>query len=69
MLVNIRSKYICQKVVSYLYEKAKLNVIKYNKNLQKKLNVGLINYMVLSERYIIFKNDGEGKEYNGYYSK
>ena len=69
MLVNIRSKYIYQKVVSYLYEKTKLNVIKYNKNLQKKLNIGLINYMVLSERYIIFQNDGEGKEYNDYYSE
>ena len=35
MLIDITSNYIYQKVVSYLYEKTKLNVIKYNKNLQK----------------------------------
>ena len=69
MLIDITSNYIFQKVVSYVYEETKLNLFKYNKNLQNKLNIGLINYMILSKRYIIFQNDGEGKEYNDYYSE
>ena len=69
MLIDITSNYIFQKVVSYVYEETKLNLVKYNKNLQNKLNIGLINYMILSERYIIFDNNSSGKEYNAYDSE
>ena len=66
MLENIKSKFIYQNIFSYINEKTKLNIVKYNKILQSQINLGLINYMVISERYIIFGNNGTGKQYGGY---
>ena len=41
---NIKSKYIIQFIFSYLNEKIKLQMIKYNKHLQNILDIKLINY-------------------------
>ena len=49
---------------SFLDEKTKLKLIKYNKNLQKKLDINLINYKLFSGRYIIYDKNGKGKEYS-----
>ena len=38
---------------SFVEETIKLDLIKYNKNLQNKLDINLINYKLLSEKYII----------------
>ena len=46
-------------------EKKKLKLIKYNKNLKKRIDITLNNYIYFSEKYIIFEN-GIGKEFSGY---
>ena len=54
LLKNIKSKYIIQKIFSNLDEKRKLKTIKYNKNLQDKINIKLINFKLFTGRYIIY---------------
>ena len=43
LLINIRSKHILKQIFGYLKEKKWLEIIKYNKNIQNKLNIN-INY-------------------------
>ena len=40
-------------IFSYIDENIKLNIIKYNKNLQTLINVNIINYKILSKKIII----------------
>ena len=49
---------------TYLNEKEKLRIIKYNKSFQKKLDISLINYKFFGEKYIIYESKGKGKQYN-----
>ena len=63
MLKNVKASYFLRIIFSCIEEKQKLKLIKYNKNLQEKLNIRLINYKLFSRRYIIFESKGEGKEY------
>ena len=49
-------------------EKIKLKVIKYNKKLQKNIDIKLINYKFYSGKYIIYENKFKVKEYDGYYN-
>ena len=51
---------------SYVSERTKLDLIMYNKNLQKKLDINLINYKFLSEKYLVLEENGKGKEFDGY---
>ena len=67
-LINIKSKYIIKIIFSYLDEKVKLKTIKYNKKLQKKMNINLKNYKFFSGRYIEYETNKKGKEYNAYNS-
>ena len=68
MLDNILSKYFIEKLYSYTNEKTILDIIKYNKTLQKRNNLSLINYKSFSDKYIYLesKEKGKGKEYNKY---
>ena len=66
MLQKIKSKYFIRRLFVLADEKNKLDIIKYNKNMQNILNISLINYKFFSERYIIYEENGKGKEYNGY---
>ena len=63
---RIKSLYFLKIVFSFSDEKQKLKIIKYNKNLQRSLNISLINYKFFSGKYIIYESDGRGKEYDGY---
>ena len=54
MLKKIKSTYFTIYIFTYLDEKRKLKLVKYNKTLQKSININLINYKVLSEKYIIY---------------
>ena len=69
MLETIKSIYFQRIIFSYLNEETKLKIVMYNKNLQKKLNLNIINYKLFSGRYIILENNGKGKEYNSYNDK
>ena len=51
-------------IFSFLYKKKKLNIIIYNKKIQKKLEINIKNYEKFSERYKIGERNGKGKEYN-----
>ena len=53
MFNKLRSNYFVQFVFSYLKEKKKLKLAKYNKSLKNKLDLDLINYKFFSNRYII----------------
>ena len=59
----IKSPLIIKILFSFLYEKQKLEMIKYNKYLQKIFLVNIGNYKKLSGKYKIGEKDGNGKEY------
>ena len=69
MLNTIKSIF-CKKIFfSYIDEKVKLSIIKYNKSLQNTLVINIINYKLISEKHIVYITKNEGKEYSSYYNK
>ena len=64
MIDNIKSSYFIKIIFSFIDEKRKLKIIKYNKNLKNKLDIHLVNYKFFSGKYVIFEPNGKGKEYN-----
>ena len=64
ILGNISSSHILKYIFFYLTEKTKLKLVKYNKILQKNLDININNYILFSRRYIIYENKNKGKEYN-----
>jgi len=69
MLDNIKSTYFKKIIFSLLDEKAKLKILRYNKNLQKQLNIEFINYFIFTKKYSIKETNGFSKTYiyNPYY--
>ena len=63
MFKKIKSLYITKLLFFYLDEGNKLELIKYNKSLQNKLDIDIINYKIYSGRYIIYEENRKGKEY------
>ena len=63
MLENIKSYYLIKLVYTFVEESQKLKLVRYNKNIQKKLDISIINYKFFSGRYIIYESNGIGKEY------
>ena len=49
MLKNVKSSYFKRIIFSFMDEKQKLKLIKYNKSLQDNMNISLINYKFLVE--------------------
>ena len=66
MADGIKSNFIFKKIFSFIFERKKLNLVKYNKGFQNKLNISLLNYKVLSGKYIICEPNGIGKIYDSY---
>ena len=57
---NIKSKYILKFFLSHINEKKKLNLVKYNKNMQTKININLLYYKNLSGNYTtIYDNNNK----------
>ena len=50
---NIKSKYILKRIFEYLQQKNLLEIIKYNKELQKELNIDINDYKTQIEIEII----------------
>ena len=69
MIDNIKSSYFIINLFKYVDDRAKLKIIKYNKYMQNLIDINLIKYKNFSGKYIIFEDDGKGKEYNGYSNK
>ena len=67
MSMNIKSSYLIKFLFSYITEKQKLKLIKYNINLQKTLDITLFNYKYFTGKYIIYDDNSKktGKEYLG----
>ena len=63
MQKRIKAENIFKLIYSYINEAKKLKIIKYNKNLQKSLNINIINYKYFPGK-MIFELNGIGKEYN-----
>ena len=66
MLKKSKSLYFLRILFSFMDEKQKLKLIKYNKCLQENMNISLINYRLFSGKYIIYEQNGKGKEYDYY---
>ena len=64
MLENIKTLFFIKIIFSYIDEERKLKLSKYNKVLQKKLNLNIISYKIYSGRYIVYESGGKTKEYN-----
>ena len=64
MLKNIKSSYFTNILFSYLIEKKKLKIVKYNKCFQEIMDISITNYMHFKGKYIIYETSKEGKEYN-----
>ena len=65
MLKNIKSYYLIKLIYTFVEESQKLKLVRYNKNIQKYLDISIINYKYFKGRYIIYESNGIGKEYNG----
>ena len=58
-------KYVLKDAIfSFLSEKKKLEIIIYNKDLQKKLDLNIEDYKRISKRYRDGERNGKGKEYD-----
>ena len=66
LIDNIKSLFFMRILFSYMDEKVKLKVIKYNKNLQNIAEIKLINYKLQSGRYILYESKRKGKEYDSF---
>ena len=65
MLKNIKSLYFIKFIFVHVDEKQKLKTVKCNKNLQKNIDISIINYKSLTEKYIIYESNRIRKEYDG----
>jgi len=61
---TIKSLYIIKDIFSFLSKKLKLNIVIYNKQLQKKLDINAKDYKRESEIYREGKRNGKGKEFD-----
>ena len=64
MLRKIKSIHILKIIFSHLIKALKLQIPKYNKSLQNKINLSINNYKEFTKRYIIYSSKESGKEYN-----
>ena len=60
---DIKSSYIIGRIFSFLKDKQKLNMMIYNKKLQKTLLVNIDEYKRISGKYRKGEINGRGKEY------
>ena len=61
---DIKSSYNLDKMFSFLEQRLKLNMIIYNKYLQKMIGVNIQDYKKISGRYKIGEKNGKGREYS-----
>ena len=66
MIDAIKSPFILKKIIGLIEEGTKLLLFTYNKRIQKKLNINIIDYIYYSKIYKIAEKNGKGKEYMAY---
>jgi len=62
-LRDIKSSFIKKLIFSFISEKQKLDMIKYNKELQKQFLLDIKNYQKISGKFKIGEINGKGREY------
>ena len=67
MIDNIKSSYFVKILFSFIDEERKLKIVNYNKYLNKLLHIYIMNYRILSKRYIEYEANGKAKEFDGFY--
>ena len=50
-LKNVKSNYFIQKFFGYMPKRKSLETIRYNKNIQKRINININHYKAYSEEY------------------
>ena len=58
----MKSSYFIIKLFSFIDEKTKFEIIKYNKKFQKILNINIVNYKAFSGKYIVYDDNQKGKK-------
>ena len=48
---NLKSDYFIDKIFSYISKGKSLDIIKYNRSIQKRINININNYKEYSEKY------------------
>ena len=66
MLKDIKSSANLKAILSCMCEKMWMNLIKYNKTLQKENHIDLYNYQIFSGKYMTKELYGKRKIYNAY---
>ena len=51
MLINLKSDYFIQKFFDYMNKRRSLKTIRYNKSIQKRINININKYKEYSEKY------------------
>ena len=64
MLQNIKCSFFLKVLFFHIREVQKLRLTKYNKALQKTLDIRLSHFISFSSSYIIYKSNGKGKQYD-----
>ena len=62
-IIDIKSLYIVKKILSFMKEAKKLQIIKCSKKLQKFLKINIDDFKRVSGKCIKFENDGKITEY------
>ena len=60
---SIKSSFNLNEIFSFLNTKQKLDIIIYNKEIQKKLKINIEDYKEISGKYKIGGKNGKGSEY------
>ena len=60
---DIKSSFNIEEIFSFLPKKQTLNIIIYNKELQKIFSIDIRYYKKISGKYIVYEKNGKGREY------
>ena len=64
MLEGCKSEYFIKVIFSHINDGRSLNILKFNKSLQNKLNINIVNYKIFSGKYITYETNDQGKIYS-----
>ena len=67
MLQNIKSSYFIKLIYTFVEEAQKLKLVRYNKSIQKNLDINIINYKFFTGNYTVYESNKIRKDYNGEY--
>ena len=63
---NVKSTFFIPRIFLFINDRVKLRIIQQNKYLQKLMDINILNYKIISERYVEYQSDGKAKEFNMY---